>query len=235
MRSFLVVLLVGVVAVAVIGFTQHSSLVYSLGVNPSLQAAQLDPGKPACQGPVRVPHGAAFDRVGFLLTAPLGRPPIRAEVREAGSGRVLGTGRVEADSYEDFIRGHPRETIVEVGHVQTPKPLELCLVNEGDTAVVAIGQLGIASPTTSATIDGKPASADISFSLHSEDRSLIALLPDMAKRAAVFGAGWVTPLVYLVLALLILVGTPIALARGLAAAARQDADQSGSTASTNRQ
>jgi hypothetical protein len=233
MRSFVVVLAVGLVAVVALAFTQRSSLVYSLGVNPSLQAAQLNRGKPACQGPIRVPHGQAFDRVGFLLTAPNGKPPVRVEVREADGGRVLGRGRL--DRYENFVPGHPRENVVAVGRIQTTEALELCLISEGDAPAVVIGQAGVASPTTSATLDGKPIPADLSFTLHSHERSLAALLPDIAKRAAVFRAGWVTPGAYLVLALLILVGAPIALARGLARAAREDADQPGSTASTSRQ
>jgi hypothetical protein len=230
MRSFVVVLAVGLVAVVALAFTQRSSLVYSLGVNPSLQAAQLDRGKPVCQGPIRVPHGQAFDRVGFLLTAPSGKPPVRVEVRESATGRVLGRGRLE--SYENFIPGHPRENVVEVGRIQTTAAVDLCLISEGDPAIVAIGQPGIASPTTSATIGGKRIPADLAFTLRTHERSLAALLPDIAKRAAVFRAGWVTPGVYLVLALLVLVGAPIVLARGLARAA---ADDQRSADSTTRQ
>ena len=55
-----------------------------------------------------------------------------------------------------------------------------------------------------------------------EERSLLALLPDMAERAALFRAGWISPAVYLVLGLLILVGAPLLLARGLARAAAED-------------
>jgi hypothetical protein len=235
MRSFLVVFAVGLVALVAVALTQRSGLVYSLGVSPSLQAAQLNRGKPACQGPIRVPHGEAFDRVGFLLTAPTDKPPVRVEVREADGGRVLGRGRLSAGAYENFVPLHPHENVIDVGRIQTTRALELCVINEGDTAVVAIGQAGIASPGTSATIGGKRVSPDIAFTLHTGDRSLLALLPDMAKRAAVFRAGWVTPGVYLVLALLILVGAPFVLARGLARATHEDADQVRSTASTTAQ
>jgi hypothetical protein len=151
-------------------------------------------------------------------------------VRTADGGRVLGRGRLAADSYRDFVPRHPDENVVEVGRIQTTRALELCLINEGDTAVVAVGQAGIASPTTSATIDGKRVTNDITFTLNTKERSLLAQLPDIAERVAVFRAGWVTPGVYLVLALLILVGAPILLARGLARATQAD-----STASTNRQ
>ena len=50
----------------------------------------------------------------------------------------------------------------------------------------------------------------------SGERSLAALLPDIAERAARFRAGWVTPTVYLVLAVAIVAGAPLLLARGFA-------------------
>jgi hypothetical protein len=58
----------------------------------------------------------------------------------------------------------------------------------------------------------------MTFNLRSGDSSLAALLPQIAERAARFRAGWVGPVLYLLLALAILVGAPLALARGLARA-----------------
>jgi hypothetical protein len=224
MRSFLAVLAVGLVALLAVGLTQQSSLVYSLGVNPALQAAQLARGTRACQGPVTPPNGTAFDRVGFIVTPVHGAtPPVRVEVREAGSGRVLGTGRLEGP-YPTFRQTRPREQVVRVGRVETDAPLELCLVGDGDGSSIVIGQAGIASPNTSATLDGKPIPSDLTFDLRTGDRSLVAWLPDIADRASQFRAGWVTPGVYLVLALAILVGAPLLLARGIARADASDRD-----------
>jgi hypothetical protein len=234
MRSFFAVLAVGLVALVAVSLTQKSSLVYSLGVNPGLQAAQIGPGVRACQRPVRVPSGAAFDRVGFAVT-PVGEStlPVRVEVREARGGRTLATGRL-APGYAAFDPAHPREEVVDVGRVETDEPLELCLTGDrnGEGSAVVIGQAGIASPSTSATLDGKPIAADLTFELRTHDRSLAALLPDIADRASEFRAGWVTPAVYLLLALAILIGAPLLLGRGLARAAAEDQR---STASTPRQ
>lgn len=234
MRSFAAVMAVGLVALVAVSLTQRSSLVYSLGVNPGPGAAQLGPGVRACQGPVRVPSGAAFDHVGFLLT-PVGEStlPVRVEVREADGGRTLASGTLEP-RYAAFDPSHPREELVDVGRVQTDDPIELCLVGDpdGEGGAVVIGQAGIASPTTSATLDGKPIAGDLAFDLRTHDRSLAALLPDMADRASQFRAGWVTPWVYLVLALAILVGAPLLLARALS---RADAEDQRSAASTSRQ
>ena len=102
-----------------------------------------------------------------------------------------------------------------VGHIDTSAPLRVCLTNAGTTPVAPVGQVGVASPTTAATVNGKPLANDLTLALHGPDRSLIARLPDFADRASVFRAGIVGPLAYLILALAVLVGAPFVLARGL--------------------
>jgi len=229
MRSFLAVFAVGLVALVAVALSRQSSLVYSLSVTPSLQAAGLSDGTRACQGPVRAPSGKAFDRVGFVVTPMPGpRLPIRVEVREADGGRVIASGQLNG-SYRALANGRPREQVVDVGRVETDAPLELCLIGDGDGGAAVLGQAGVASPTTSATLDGKPLASDLTFNLRTGDKSLAAWLPDIAERAAKFRAGWVTPAVYWVLALLILVGAPVLLARGLARAAAEDQRSAEST------
>jgi hypothetical protein len=232
MRSFLAVLAVGLVALLAVGLTQRSSLVYSLGVAPAMRATLIAPGFPACQGPVRVPGGDEFDRIGFMVDPTTSSPPVRVEVREANGGRVLASGRLEG-GYGAFRPGSADLHEVKVDRaVETDAPLDLCLVDEGRESVSVIGQAGIASPTSTATRGGKPISPDLAFELRRENRSLLALLPNIAERASRFRAGWVTPGVYLVLALLLVVGAPFLLARGLK---RADAEDQRSSASTSRQ
>jgi len=213
--GFAVVMVVGLAAVLGLALTQRSSLVYSLGVNPALSAATLTPGARACQAPVRPPTGVTFDRVGILLDA-AGQPgpPVRVEVREADGRRQLASGRLEP-GYPDFDPARKREQVVRVGTVEPAAPLEICVVNEGDVPVSVIGQLGIAS-TTSATASGRPLTTDLTINLRTGERSLAALLPDIAERASRFRAGWVSPAVYLVLAVAIVAGAPLLLARGFA-------------------
>lgn len=220
--GFAAVFVVGLVALVAVSLDRQSSLVYSLGVKPAIPAATLTTGARACQAPVRVPRGAAFDRVGFLLgTSAQPGPPVRVEVLDAGSGRRLAAGRLPA-GYSDFDALDPHEHVVEVGRVKTDAPLELCLINDGRQPVNVIGQSGIASPPTVGTRSGAPLETDLTFNLRAGNQPLLALLPDIADRAARFRAGWVTPLVYLVLAVAILVGAPLQLARGIALAAADD-------------
>jgi hypothetical protein len=219
MRSFLVVLAIGLVALVAVGLGQKSSRVYTLGVNPALPAVALEHGDRACQVNVRPPTDEPFDRVGFLLgTSGKPGPEISVDVVDERSGQRLGTGRLAA-GYPD-LGSDQAEHVVPVRRIQTSEPVRLCLTNKGSNAVVAIGQVGVASPTTSGTINGEPLANDITFDLHGEERSLLARLPDIANRAARFRAGIVSPFMYLVLALAILVGAPLLLARSLARASR---------------
>src|SRR3954449_868183 len=82
-----------VLALAVVAVAQRTSLAFTLGVARAAAVARLAPGEQACQQPIDVPSGAAFDRVA-LGVGTSGRPgsPLRLTVREAGGGRVLSTG-----------------------------------------------------------------------------------------------------------------------------------------------
>jgi hypothetical protein len=221
--AFAAVFLVGLAAVAAVAATQRSDLEYSLGVKPALEAVRVPRGTEACQAPVRPPTGTTFDRVGFMLTTPAPPgPPVRVTVREAGTERELGSGRLPG-GYGDWDPLDPREHVVDVGLVRTGAPLELCLENTGSKPVGVIGQAGIASPPTAATLNGNPLDNDITFNLRSgEESTLAALLPQIAERASRFRAGWVSPIVYLMLAIGILIVGPLLLARGLARADAAD-------------
>jgi hypothetical protein len=220
--GFAVVFLVGLAAVAAVALGRQTSLVYTLGVNPVLAAVELPPHGRVCQAPVRPPRGVDFDRVGFRLdTKGKPGPALGVEVRDAGTQRRLGAGQLAA-GYTDILSLHQAEHLVGVGSMHTDAPLSLCLVNQGKRPVSVIGQAGVASPVTSAALNGHPLETDIAFNLHDDGTSFAARLPAIAERAATFRAGWVTPVVYLVLALAIVVLAPLLLARGLARADAAD-------------
>jgi hypothetical protein len=223
--TFAVVFVAGLVAVVAVALGHQTSLVYTLGVNPALAALELPPGGHACQAPVRPPRGTTFDRVGFRLdTAGRPGPALGVEVRDARTDQRLAAGRL-AGGYADVLSLRQKEHLVAVGHVDTDVPLSLCLVNEGTQPVTVIGQAGVASPVTSATLNGQPLDTDIAFNLHDDGKSFAARLPAIAERASTFRAGWVTPGVYLALALAILIGAPLLLARGLARADAVDRER----------
>jgi hypothetical protein len=212
--GFVVAFVAGLIALAAVALGQRSTLVYSLGVKPAIPAATLTKGAQACQGPVRPPRETTFDRVGFLLiTSGRPGPPVRVEVRDAGSDRTIAAGRLQR-GYADYDANDPVEHVVEVGRVHTNAPLQLCLTDEGSKSVSVIGQAGIASPTTAGTLDGTPLTTDLTFNLRSGGSSIASLLPQIAERASRFRAGWISPIVYLLLALGIVVGAPLLLGGG---------------------
>jgi hypothetical protein len=220
MRSFLVALAIGFAGLLALGLARTSDLVYSPGVTPQVAVLPLQAGQEACQGPLRVPDGAAFDRVAFTLGTYF-KPGPRMRVTVVGhGGAILSLGELPA-GYADISRVPVHD--VRIRRVQTREPIHICLANRGNRPVAVYGQAGIASPRTSATVDGRPVDPDLAITLRGPERSLIALLPTMADRAALFRAGWVTPGVYLVLALLLVIGAPLVLARGLAAATAAEA------------
>ena len=166
-------------------------------------------------GPAPQPDGDEFDRVGFSVASL--DSPIRAVVIDADTKRTLAGGRLAAGA------GGPAHD-VPVGTVRSEAPLRVCIVNEGRKALSLYGQVGAASPHSTGTLNGDDAGVDFAFTLRREPRPIISLLPTIADRAALFRAGWVTPVVYLVLALLILAIALLLLMRGLAHAAGADRD-----------
>jgi hypothetical protein len=164
---------------------------------------------------MRSPGGDEFDRVGFSVASL--DSPVRAAVVDARSNRTLASGRLAAGG------GGPAH-VVRVGGVRTRAPVQVCIVNDGTKTLSLYGQVAAASSHTTGTLNGSDAGVDFAFTLRREPRSMISLLPTMADRAALFRAGWVTPAVYLVLALLILVIAPLLLMRGLGRAATADRD-----------
>jgi hypothetical protein len=211
--AFAVVFGLGLLALAIAGFARESDLVYSPGVNPFAPILDVPAGQRACQGPMRSPDGGEFDRIGFSVASL--DAPVRGEVIDTATGRQLASGRLAAGG------GGPGH-VVRVGRVRTRAPVQVCIVNEGAKPLSFYGQVAAASAHTTGTVDGKDPGVDFAFTLRREPRSVLALLPTIADRAALFRAGWVTPAVYLVLALLILVIAPLLLARGLGRAAAAD-------------
>jgi hypothetical protein len=208
--AFAVVLVLGLVATVAVGATQGSGLVYSLGATPANPLFELAPGDRSCQSPIIVPGGDRFDRVSFAVGTS-GRPGPELEVlvlddrtRERLAAGTLAGGYADRDE-------QPLQTVA-VGDVETDAWLRICIVNRGHRRAIVYGQPGIASPNTSARVNGTAVDADMALFLEQDERSLIALLPTMLERAATFRAGWITPAVYAVLALLVLVAAPVALA-----------------------
>jgi len=197
------VLTAGLVALLAVGLAKGSSTVYTLGVVPQGGVVKLGPGERACQGAIDPPDDTTVERVGFY---PLGGQPVAVEVRRAAGGAPLASGELAGG----YASGSPPPLRrVGVGALRVRSPVAVCFRNRGRRQVEVWGTAGIASPSTSATVNGEPVGVDMGVTLERRhDRSLIALLPAMAERASVFHPTWVSPALYAVLAALVLLGVP---------------------------
>jgi hypothetical protein len=204
-----VVTVAGLVALLAVGLTRGSALVYTLGVAPQGPAASVAPGQRACQAAIDPPDGSTVERVGFY---PRGGQRIAVEISPAAGGAVLARGELALGS---AAGSPPALRHVDVGRVRVRSPIAVCFRNRGEAPLELWGTSGIASPTA-ATVNGKPVGADIGVTLERRhDRSLVALLPAIARRASVFHPSWASPAVYAVLGALILLGVPLLLGAGL--------------------
>jgi hypothetical protein len=215
------VLLIGFAALLLVGLSKGSALVYTLGVAPQGPVAQLKPGSRACQGPVRLPDGSRFERIGFYPRA-AGGPgsPVGVTVRAAAGGPTLARG-VLAGGYRSGSPPPLRQ--VTVGRQRQGPPLTVCFRNAGSRPLELWGTAAIASPSTLAIVDGKPADFDLGVTFErSGQRSLIALAPTIAERASVFHPQWVSPVAYALIAALVLIGAPALLLLAVRRAAASD-------------
>lgn len=208
------------VAVIALGLLRSSTLVYSLGVARAVPVAALRPGQQACQGAIILPDGAAFDRVRIALgTNRRPGPALEVVVRRAAGRAPISRGQL-AGGYED-LDDAPWH-VVPIERVSTTTPLAVCLVNRGKRPVAVIGNAGLASRTSSATVGGRAIPGDISLMLERAPRSLLATIPESFERAPLFKAGFVGAWAFWLLTPLVLLGVPALLAAALRAAESDD-------------
>jgi hypothetical protein len=215
------VVALGAIALTLVAATSRDQLAFTLGVTNGLVAADLRSGDVACQAPVAMPDAdATFDRVVFSLgTYRRPGPPVDVTLRPARGGPVLAQGQL-AGGYPDVDRA-PSQAVV-VGHVSSRAPMRVCLRNRGPGKVAVYGNAGIASRTSSATVDGKAVQTDLNLRFERfEPRSLLSLAGAMARRAALFRASWFGAWTYALAALLVLVAVPTLLVLALRTAAAE--------------
>jgi hypothetical protein len=198
--------------VAVLAVARDTPLAFTLGVTDAGPLVKLGPGETACQRPISVPAGGAFDRIAFTLgTYRRPGPPVEVTVRDAG-GRVVASGHV-AGGYPD-ITAQPRHTVA-VNHVRGGDGLSVCLTNRGERAVAIYGNADAASRTSTAYLGSRPLGVDMNLVFEQKPRSLAALMPRMLDRASLFRAPVVGAWLYVVLGALLVLAVPALLVAAL--------------------
>ena len=219
--TLVAVLLAGLVALLALGLTQGSALVYTLGVAPQGPVATLKPGDRACQGAIDLPSGESFERVGFYpRTATGSDSPLDVTITAAAGGRALAHAQLASGFRNSSPPGLRR---VDVGRLTPDERIVVCFRNAGARQVELWGTGAVASPSTSATLDGKPTAFDLGVTFENrQSRSLIALAPKIARRASLFHPQWTSPGAYAVLAALVLLAVPALMVLALRRAATAD-------------
>jgi hypothetical protein len=219
MRSARIVVLgavaVGVVALALIAVSQSTPLAFTLGVVRARPVVALAHRQSACQRPIDVPGGGAFDRVGLSVgTFQRAGSPLALSVLDE-RGRVLARGRL-AGGYPDIasvpVHQVPLDRTVGDGRIA------VCVSNQGARKIALYGNADGAARSSTAFKDGRPIKADLSLEFERSSRSIASEVPRMLDRAALFRAPWLGPWAYWILAFALAVGAPWLLLRALRSA-----------------
>jgi hypothetical protein len=214
--AFAATLAVGLTVLAVLALTRGSALVYTIGVQPQVPVTRLAANARACQAPLLPPRDEPIERIGFNVS---GGERVEMSLIDE-QGRTIARGSARPPAPPPTGRA-PGLTAADVAAVRPRGPVTACVANDGSQPVTIWGTIDAASGDTTGRQDGKPIGADMAVVLERrEERSLLALAPEMAVRASLFRARWLSPVAYGVLALLVLVGVPALLLGALRSAAR---------------
>ena len=140
----------GLLALVAMAVSDKRELAFTIGVVPSIVAADLRSGAQVCQGPIAVPE--EFTHVLVRAGSP-GRPgpPLKVTVLGDPVHEVLGQGRFRA-GYAD-----PTEQSVAVGRVAGEQRIAVCVRNRGRDRVGLYGNAGAAAPTSRAFVGNRGA------------------------------------------------------------------------------
>jgi hypothetical protein len=222
---FCAVLLVGTAALAIAGTADHRTTAFSVDVPPSAPVAKIRPGKTVCQAPVLisspavgisvwVPSGAgsATALLATVRSSTTNSPLARSELvpRAAGSGTAVSlAGRLTHE-------------------LQPSQRITVCLTSASRVAVSLLGNVANAS-SGALTFGGRQKLALAMAFTAPRSRSLIALLPTVFARAALFHPGWMGAWTFWALLAGLVIAAGLVL-RALLAAGSLDDDAEGSPA-----
>ena len=205
----LVTAALGLLVIVGIAARDDRDLAFTIGVVPTIPAANLAPGSTVCQSGITTP--GPFTRVELRTGSASGAgQPLEVDVREVYTDRRLGRGRMQSAS------GDPADRAAEVGKVPGGRRIAVCVRNAGEGRAQLYGNTAIASLPSRALVGDRELATDVAVVfLNDDSRSMLATLPDVFDRASVFRPGWVGAWVFWLLTGLVLIGVPLLLARAL--------------------
>src|SRR4051812_45251034 len=200
-------------ALAVVAVAQRTSLSFTLGVARAAPVARLGPGEQACQRPIDVPAGGAFDRVALGVA---GRAALRLTVRDARGG-LLATGNVAPSGSPGVARAVRLDRTV-----RASQRVSVCVEDRGPGRLGVYGDADLATRRSTAVKDGRPLRRDLSLVFERAPRSVASEVPTMLSRAALFRFPGMGTWAYVGLGLLLAIGGPVLLIRAVGAASGDD-------------
>lgn len=208
--------LAGLVGLAIAAAVNQRDLAFANGVPLTDVAAEVWAGETACQRRVRVQ--APFESVEVKPRPWEGRPvpPLVLEVLDSATGRRLGGGRAPGGQSDE------QPIAVAVGRVPAGGLIDVCVTNPGGVAKLALQGGKRESVPDSPLYEGGAASDNYAVSLRflGQPRSVLAQLPTIFARAAMFHPRWVEAWTFWVLLGLVGLAVPTLTAWALSRAAR---------------
>ncbi len=214
----LLVCLAALVGLVVAAAVDRRDLAFTTGVPILGLAAELAPGQTACQRYVSVEEPfRAVRLVPHGIGGPT--PALALALREPASGRSLAHAAVAA-GYPD---GAP--LIVKVARVPAGGRIDVCVTDRGQSDLGLDGGKAESVPQSPLIVaGGRSAQSALALDfLRGQPRSVLSQVPLILSRAALFRPGWVGTWTFWLLAVLVAVGVPAALAVALAQSDREAA------------
>jgi hypothetical protein len=213
------VVALGLLVLIGVGLGDRSDEAFTLGVRPAGVAAELRPGNRACQERIEVPEDFSSVELQIGTYRRAGVPLDVSVTERTATGPRLGSGSL-GGGYPDVSRQR-----VGVGEIDSGGQIAVCVENAGTRKVALYGNAGIAAPFSPLRVRGRVVDNDLTLIFHrSQERSLIAELPDSFDRASLFKAGWVGAWTFWLLGLAVVGLVPLVLALALRGLGRDGGD-----------
>jgi hypothetical protein len=216
LAGFLIALAAGLVLLVAIALADHRG--YRLVVRSDSQVL-VRPRQERCSAIVRPPN-AGTDRVRFWVRAVSGTPvpAVLVLIRRSRTAQTLASGAAPP--------GPPGARTVRLhGSVAGSRKVVACFRNAGTPALILSPRPGAPTRVAVERSDASADYADIGLELErADDRSLLALVPDLLERASLFRPGWVGAWTYWFLLCALVIGVPVLLSVALASAAAVEPD-----------
>jgi hypothetical protein len=229
----LAVFVVVVAAMIVRAGSDEQTLQQGLGVFVEQNVLTLRAGHEGCQGPIGLIDRTAS--VEFNPGTPHAEPgpAVATLIRDVPSTHVVSRGLLRAG----FDPRRP-QTVKLAPALPANAVVQVCFRNMGPGQVLLFGDIAFGTSkigfvgvhptivTSSASLDGKDMPGhDIAIVFpRSKPKSMLALVPEMFMRASLFRPGWLGAWTYWALAALVLLATPLLLARAASSAVDGDED-----------